>query len=346
MERDGIERTVALPGRGSLLTSLPVVALLLCITRPADGADPIVPGLSNAPAPPTASIVPAASNAPAPPTTTTFVADPIVPAMSSTPAPSKVTTFAADPIGDGALLGVGLSFGILSEAILSTGEIVPQQPQDPSKLLAIDRYYVRHTPDPWATPVSNVGFAVAFAWAVADPALTWARQGKEAALVDAVLYAEVLSLTWSATNLAKIAFRRPRPSAYLQQAQLVEQYGKENAPDITDTNSALSFFSGHAAITASMTATATYLAFARSPGSARPWLTLGVGALTTFATSYARVQGGHHFPTDVFAGALAGAAIGVLVPHLHRTPALRERHVWLGFAPEREGGLFTVGGLL
>lgn len=262
------------------------------------------------------------------------------------PSPARTPSFVADPVTDGALLSVGLGFGLLSEIILGTGEIVPQQPQDPSKLLAIDRRYVRHAPDAWATPASNVGFVATFAWAAAAPVLAWLEKDKDAAIIDAFIYAETLSLTWSATNLAKIAVRRPRPSAYRQQEELVAQYGKENTPAISDTNSALSFFSGHAAVTASVTATATYLAFVRSPKSARPWVTLGLGSLITAATSYGRVQGGHHFPTDVIAGAMIGAGLGVLVPHLHRAPSLQARHVWLSFAPEAGGGQFLLGGKL
>ncbi len=65
--------------------------------------------------------------------------------------------------------------------------------------------------------------------------------------------------------------------------------------------------------------------------------------LTAFV-GYERVRAGEHFPTDVIAGAMAGAAIGTLVPHLHRlhneAPAL-----WIGVSPEREGAGLTVGGL-
>jgi len=36
-------------------------------------------------------------------------------------------------------------------------------------------------------------------------------------------------------------------------------------------------------------------------------------------TGYLRVRGGRHFPTDVIGGYIVGAAVGCLVPHLHRT---------------------------
>ena len=115
------------------------------------------------------------------------------------------------------------------------------------------------------------------------------------------------------------------------------------------TDSALSFFSGHASMTATLGATATYLAFTRSPSSWRPWVTLvAATGLTTFV-SIQRVRAGKHFPTDVIAGSVAGAGIGVIVPHVHRTTDVKQRRVWVGFAPEdarpwRSGGMLTLSG--
>ena len=49
-------------------------------------------------------------------------------------------------------------------------------------------------------------------------------------------------------------------------------------------------------------------------------LGLWSGAVLIPATAaYLRVQSGKHFPTDVMAGYAVGAAIGWLVPHLHKT---------------------------
>jgi membrane-associated phospholipid phosphatase len=88
---------------------------------------------------------------------------------------------------------------------------------------------------------------------------------------------------------------------------------------------------------AALGATATYLAFTRAPRSARPWITLLCAAgLSTFV-SIERVRGGAHFPTDVIAGTVAGAGIGVVVPHLHRSAEITQRRVWVGFAPAEIG---------
>jgi undecaprenyl-diphosphatase len=155
----------------------------------------------------------------------------------------------------------------------------------------------------------------------------------QSALVDGIMYAESLSLTYAMTNLAKVAVRRPRPIAY------IEAEAHKGDPNFTNTNtdSSLSFFSGHAAITAAVGATATYLAFARSPKSARPWITLIAAAgLSTFV-SIERVRAGAHFPTDVIAGSIAGAGVGVVVPHLHRSEDIKQRRMWVGFAPAEQG---------
>jgi membrane-associated phospholipid phosphatase len=47
-------------------------------------------------------------------------------------------------------------------------------------------------------------------------------------------------------------------------------------------------------------------------------------AAVPFATAYLRVSAGKHFPTDVMTGYAVGAAIGWLVPHLHKKKKLPE----------------------
>jgi undecaprenyl-diphosphatase len=68
-------------------------------------------------------------------------------------------------------------------------------------------------------------------------------------------------------------------------------------------------------MTGAIGATATYLAFARSPGTWRPWVTLTLATTVSTFTSIYRVRAAKHFPTDVLAGTFAGAGIGIVVPH-------------------------------
>ena len=253
----------------------------------------------------------------------------LLPSVAGALEPQQVDQhFAIDPITDTVLTGGGLGFDALLGLILSTGEIKANAPptgSDKSMLLPIDRLAVDQTIDPNASLYSNIGLYAAVGFAALDPLLSGFRDGWDAALVDAMMYAQSLSLTLAFTDVTKIAVRRPRPSAY------------SCGGSCTSTDLDLSFFSGHSSTVADVAATATYLAFVRSPHTARPWITLIAGTLLTSFVSYERVRAGAHFPTDVIAGSAAGAAIGVLVPHMHRHET-EQPATWVGLAPAQGGG--------
>lgn len=261
--------------------------------------------------------------------------------------PASKASFDSDPVADGAIIGISLGAAGLLSLINGTGEVRPQQvPQnfDRESLLQIDRGALSQSVDTKAGTRSNIGLYSAVAFAVIDPILSGFREGSvQAGLVDGVIYAETMSLTYGITNFVKVAVRRPRPNAYL------DAEANKNNPNYANTNtdSALSFFSGHASLTASVGATATYLAFARSKTLLRPLVTLFVATAITTFTAIERVRAGDHFPTDVIAGAIAGAGVGIIVPHLHRSEDIKQRRMWVGFAPpERgaEGGSVTLSG--
>ena len=259
--------------------------------------------------------------------------------------PAGRATFDVDPIADTALIALGLGFSATLELINSTGEIHPQQIApgfDRNNLIGIDRASITSTPDPNAGTRSNIGLGVAVGFAVLDPVLSGFRERSvQTGLVDGMLYAESLALTYAFTDMVKLAVRRPRPGAYIDAEANAGVVDYSNP----STDSALSFFSGHASMTAAVGATATYLAFTRAPGTARPWITLGLATgLTTFVC-VERVRAGKHFPTDVIAGAIAGAGIGIIVPHLHRTEDVKQRRVWVGFAPVDSDGGARGGGV-
>lgn len=215
--------------------------------------------------------------------------------------------FHVDAGTDGTLIGLGVALGGFQELLISTGELKPQKPGAPDRLLGLDRAALGHPFDPFASTYSNVGLLLAIGYAGVEPVVEGARTTRRSGVTDGTLYAESLALTWALTDLVKLAVRRPRPRTY----------GASEGDEGT-TDDSLSFFSGHAAITSTVGATATYLAFSRGT-TPRSWATLGGAVVLDFVVGYGRVRAGAHFPTDVFAGTLIGAAIGVLVPHLHRT---------------------------
>ena len=264
-----------------------------------------------------------------------------------TPSFEKGQHFTVDPVVDGVLISTSYGFSLLLGLVLGTGEIRPSLPGSTDKLLAIDRVAVTQSIDPHAATYSNIGIWVAYGYVLLDLAHSGLRDGRNALLVDAIMYVESLTLTSMLTNITKIAVRRPRPIDYVNCGSTETTPG---AACTTNTNLQLSFFSGHASAAGAMSATATYLAFVRSgPHSARPWITLVAGTVLTAFVSYERVRSGEHFPTDVIMGSLAGAAIGVLVPHFHRRPHLHEKQLevvpqWVGFAPPSHGaGAVNMG---
>jgi membrane-associated phospholipid phosphatase len=267
-------------------------------------------------------------------------------APASAPRLPEHEHFTIDPVVDGVLVAGGVTFSALLSRIISTGEIqpTPLRPGAADHLLSIDRVAVTQTIDPNADSRSTYALYGAYAYAVADSILSGVHDGRRALLVDGLLYAETISLTQALTNATKIGVRRPRPLDYAKCGE------DPNAPGCGSTDLQLSFFSGHASTTGAISATATYLAFMRAgPRSPRPWITLGVGTLLTAFVSYERVRSGEHFPTDVIMGSLAGAGIGVLVPHFHRRPHYHESEycappVIIGFSSPAPGaGELTLG---
>jgi len=272
-------------------------------------------------------------------------ADPVPGQAAAVPVPlEEGQHFTLDPVSDGVVTAGGFGFAFLLGEVLGTGEIKPPLPSiTASGLLPIDRGAITQTIDPNASTYSSIGLYAAVGFAVLDPVLSGFRDGTDALIVDAFMYAESGSLALALTDATKIAVRRPRPIDYINCGTTAQQM---EPGCTTSTDLGLSFFSGHASTVAAIGATATYLAFVRSPHSPRPWITLGLATALTAFVSYERVRAGQHFPTDVIAGSMAGAAIGVLVPHLHRH---REEAppVWVGLAPASSGtgGSLSVQGL-
>ena len=131
------------------------------------------------------------------------------------------------------------------------------------------------------------------------------------ALNDMVVILQSIAWTNAAALMVKMASRRPRPFMY-----------GDSAPEAlrTETGAAFSFFSGHTG-NAFAASTALFQTLRRRhPNSALPWVALAVGDAIAIGVAIGRVQAGHHFPTDVIAGALVGTSLGLLLPALHDHP--------------------------
>ncbi|HVJ17279.1 MAG TPA: phosphatase PAP2 family protein [Polyangiaceae bacterium] len=219
--------------------------------------------------------------------------------------------FELDPIADSVFLGGTLLVAATSEAIIGTGEIEAQLPDDEAELLKIDRWAAeKDSAALKGAQASDTGVLVIASWAIVDTTLAGFKQRPDSALTYGTLYLESAITTWCISNLFKMAVRRPRPRAYIEL--------REKGSVSDETQEALSFYSLHTAMAASVASTATYLAWTRPGPAWEKWLVLGGAVTATSVVGVGRMLSAAHFTTDVIAGLGAGVAIGTLVPHVHR----------------------------
>lgn len=293
------------------------------------GQNPTMIGLANAadgesnPSP-SSTAAPRGTTMSTPATTTQ-------PPQPSAAAPQRRALFEIDPVSEVAIFGVTTGFAVLSELIIGTGELRPQDPVDPALLLPIDRGIANaEDVESSGAVLSDVTAGVAITYAVFDSIRAGLNGQPDGWDTYGLLYAEAAITNVALVNLAKIAFRRPRPAAYFEL--------RETGTVSEDTNTALSFYSGHTALVAGLSATATYLAFTGDSSNWERWLTLLIGTFTTTFTAVQRIRVRAHFPTDVIAGALVGAGVGVLVPHFHRASDDEPGPLSFGLAPKLGAG--------
>lgn len=196
---------------------------------------------------------------------------------------------------------------------------------DRADVFALDRFAAGRF-DPGFRAASDIGVATTYGLAALTLVLD---EGLENGLRDAVVVAQAILLSNAVGATSALASRRPRPLAYGSSAPIEERLRG---------NSALSFFSGHTAGSFAA-AVAMHQTLRRlHPGSAFPYVVLGVGLAAASFIGVSRVLAGDHFPTDVIAGAAVGVSLGLLVPALHDAP------VQLSGAVGAEQGLVQLGG--
>jgi membrane-associated phospholipid phosphatase len=233
----------------------------------------------------------------------------IVGAPTLAQAEEALPTYTLDPVTDTIVVAVSLVSALGAEITIQSGELQAAVPGPIENIPVYDRWVAEGHPEQSGDILSNVGAALAISYGVFDSLQTGLRHGGSHGWVEALMYLESGLVNWTVVNIVKLTVRRPRPEAYAE------------SNNNNDTNRELSFYSGHAALTAGMAGTAAYLIFDREGSSAHAWTVLALGtALTTFV-GINRVRVRSHFPSDVVVGALVGASIGVLVPHFHRARA-------------------------
>lgn len=131
---------------------------------------------------------------------------------------------------------------------------------------------------------------------------------KDAGTISAI-YGQALLINSGLTALIKTTVRRTRPYVYRADLALEEKLTK---------SARQSFWSGHTSQTATMCFLSAQMYSDYHPDSKWRPVMWSAAATVPLATGIFRMTAGKHFPTDVIAGYISGAAIGILLPRIHQ----------------------------
>jgi len=227
----------------------------------------------------------------------------------------------------------GLTVSALDKTKPYTQEELETNPPKLSSINSIDRGSALN----WSPSVSTASDAVLLTITVL-PALFLSEHhtGRDITTL-LVMYAEVFAFNYGVTEFAKSSVNRSRPYVYNENVSMGIRTG---------SFSRKSFFSGHT----SQTAAASFY-FAKVITDYHPTLRRGLkwglwifAATVPAANGYLRVWAGKHFPTDVMAGYVVGAATGLLIPELHRTRNSKQakEKLGIGFIPYKGNMLLAM----
>lgn len=146
--------------------------------------------------------------------------------------------------------------------------------------------------------------------ALVSPALLFADKNMRSDFSTiSTMYIETIWYAVFLTSIAKGSAQRIRLYAYNKEVSMSDKLTSETRR---------SFYSGHTSTAfASLVFLSTVFSEYYPNSKYTPYVIAG-SVLTAGAVGLMRVQAGVHFPTDVIAGALTGAAIGYLIPYFHK----------------------------
>ena len=161
-----------------------------------------------------------------------------------------------------------------------------------------------------ANTISDVGQYVTF---FAPVLLLADRRIRKDWLDVGLLYFEtqaIATIIYAWTPLGPQFIDRYRPETYYDELNLKNRQSGQNKN---------SFYSGHALVTSTASFFIAKVICDYHPElGGKKWLVYSAALVPPAFVSYFRVRALRHFPTDTIAATAIGAAVGILIPHLHK----------------------------
>lgn len=176
---------------------------------------------------------------------------------------------------------------------------------DANSLNSFDRSAVNNHSDnarKLSDHLRNIGLLLPFTFALP-------KRTRKDFLTIGLMSLETLLLTNSVTSIFKNTTYRVRPFAYNEEVSIELK---------TTVQARLSFFSGHTSNYAALSFFSAKVISDYTENKKVRLIAFSTAAISSSYMGYLRVKAGKHFKTDVIAGNIVGAVIGVAIPHLHK----------------------------
>ena len=201
----------------------------------------------------------------------------------------------------GAAIGVSAIIVMMNNDPLTLNEISLLNPQDVN---ALDRIAI----GPYQSDV--LGDVLLYSSFIFPLTFLTYDNTKEDFGTVALMYGEAVLLNTSINALVKALTLRSRPYVYDKNSLLEPKL---------DVEARYSFYSGHTSMTAVNTFYTAKVYSAYISNETTKTLMWSAAALIPAITGFSRVNTHNHFPTDVIVGYIVGAAIGYLIPEIHKS---------------------------
>lgn len=217
--------------------------------------------------------------------------------------PYKITGLVDGSIIGGSLLTFGTSYIIHKKVPPFTEEEL--EFFDPSRLLGIDRWSTRYYSD----KTRKLSDAFLRTSPIVPFSLLIGQNSRNDFGTIGLLTLESFIANAALTNLNKVIVRRARPFIYNPDVPLEVKLKRD---------ARYSSFSGHTSTVAAMYFLTAQMFSDFYPDSNYKPVVWSIAGIIPAITAYSRMRAGKHFFTDVIIGYLVGAAVGIVIPVLHR----------------------------